>query len=376
VRAQRFSIVLALAVFSGCNTAQPNAITPTLPSADVDPYYNASSSAFPYGLRRRAAPASRYASAPGLQRRAGADALLYVALANDNGGTVDTFAYGSTKLLGSLTGFALPQSLCTDRAQNVYVVDRERYQITEYAHGGSKPLKILVDPSGSPLGCSVDPTTGNLAVSSFEGFGGTGGILIYKNARGVPTAYVDPALYYYWFPAYDDLGNLFVDGEVHAANAVGIAELPKGRTKFVNLTLDQTIGYPGGVQWDGTNLAVGDQTLDANAIDRFAITGSKATLVGTTDLEDAQDVFQFWISSEADRQHRRVIGADNGDGHGNFSAVDYWKYPAGGAPIDTIGNVPWASGVTVSLPPAPRTEIDRAWRATSAKTDGGSSPSD
>jgi hypothetical protein len=362
MRARRFSMVLALAVFNGCNTAQPNAITPTLSSAKIDPYYNASSTEFQYRLRRRGEPAWRYASSPGLQRHVGAGALLYVALANDSGGTVDTFAYGSTKLLGSLTGFAFPQSLCTDRAQNVYVVDRERYQITEYAHGGSKPLKILVDPSGSPLGCSVDPTTGNLAVSSFEGFGGTGGILIYKNARGVPTAYVDPALYYYWFPAYDDLGNLFVDGEVHAVNAVGVAELPKGGTKFINLTLDQTIGYPGGVQWDGTNLAVGDQTLDANAIYRFAIAGSKATLVGTTDLEDAQDVFQFWISTKADRQHRRVIGADNGDGHGNFSAVRYWNYPAGGVPIESIDDVPWASGVTVSLPPAQRAERERAGR--------------
>jgi hypothetical protein len=353
-------MVLALAVFSGCNTAQPNAITPPLPSANVDPYYNASSTEFPYALRRRGELARPYASSPGLQRLVGAGALLYVTLASDGGGTVDTFAYGSTKLLGSLTGFALPQSLCTDRAQNVYVVDRERYQITEYAHGGSNPLKILVDPSGSPLGCSVDPTTGNLAVSSFEGSGGTGGILIYKNARGVPTAYVDPALYYYWFPAYDDLGNLFVDGEVHAVNAVGVAELPKGRTKFVNLTLDRTIGYPGGVQWDGTNLAVGDQTQDA--IYQFAIAGSKATLVGTTDLEQARDVFQFWISRKADRQHRRVIGADNGDGHGNFSAVRYWNYPAGGVPIESIHDVPWASGVTVSLPPAQRAEMERAAR--------------
>jgi hypothetical protein len=39
--------------------------------------------------------------------------------------------------------------------------------IAEYAHGGTAPLRIIADPYGYPTGCSVDNTTGKLAVANF-----------------------------------------------------------------------------------------------------------------------------------------------------------------------------------------------------------------
>ena len=50
------------------------------------------------------------------------------------------------------------------------------------------------------------------------------------------------------------------------------AELPKGGKSLQNITLNQTIGGPGGVQWDGKYAAIADQ--EAPGIYQFTVTGS------------------------------------------------------------------------------------------------------
>ena len=60
--------------------------------------------------------------------------------------------------------------------------------------------------------------------------------------------------------------------------------------------MDQYVVFPGGVQWDGKHLAIGNQFTD---IYEFAISGHHATTVGTTELgSGAMYVKQFWIQGQ------------------------------------------------------------------------------
>ena len=71
------------------------------------------------------------------------------------------------------------------------------------------PIKTLLDPDGIPLACSVDPTTGNLAVVNAFSSNSPGVLLIYRAASGSPTTYSDPHLEFY-NAGYDSKGNLFL----------------------------------------------------------------------------------------------------------------------------------------------------------------------
>ncbi len=276
-----------------------------------------------------------------MEHDAKSQALLYVSdLATDD---VDVFSYPRGKLVGTLTGFDYPAGECVDRLGDVFIAQKQTFypsqtpSIFEFAHGGTSPIAVLSDPAEQPVGCSVDPATGNLAVANLDSTSyGQGSVSIFVKAKGSPQTFFDPELRYVKFCGYDDKGNLFVDG-FDSKNAFQFAELPRGSNTYRNIRLDKKIGYAGAVQWDGKYVAVGDQ--DVNAIYRFKIPGSKGTLIGTTMLGGAQDVIQFWI------QGSRVIGAD-------YSAhqTEIYGYPAGGAPAKIINgpNTPYPYGATVS----------------------------
>ena len=216
---------------------------------------------------------------------------------------VDIYTYGKGyELVGELTGFFNPEGLCVDKTGNVYVTNdtsRGVYQITEYAHGSTSPIRTINDPDGRANGCSVDPTTGNLAVADFWGPSEViGNVAVYPKASGTPTSYSNPNIFYDYYCAYDDKGNLFVDGETEGS-VFGLGKLSKGGSTLNFVNIDETIYLPGGVQWDGKYLAVGDQVAVkhnfTSTIYQFSINGSEATTVNTMVLTGSSQVAQFWI---------------------------------------------------------------------------------
>jgi hypothetical protein len=91
------------------------------------------------------------------------DSLLYV---SSSYATVAVFSYPRGRQVGTLTGFGGSDSqvgLCADRSGNVWIPDYTD-TVREYAHGGSTPVAVVHDPNVNVEDCSVDPTTGNLAV--------------------------------------------------------------------------------------------------------------------------------------------------------------------------------------------------------------------
>ncbi len=221
---------------------------------------------------------------------AGKQWLLYVS--DGATGTIDIYNYRvkAGKLYGQITGLSFPYGQCVDRTGNVYVVDNETAKIYEYAHGGTTPIATAGDDYGDPIGCSIDPSTGNVAVANFSGLGssGAGSLDVFAGGLGGgQTEYTDPSLFRQWPPAYDPNGNLFVQG-VDYSGADAFAELPAGSSTFTLLS-GLSVGFPGSVGWDGTYLTATDQDYQfgyTTAIYRVTVSGSSVTIVRKTQLTD------------------------------------------------------------------------------------------
>jgi hypothetical protein len=265
-------------------------------------------------------------------------ALLYVSdtITND----VYVFSYPKGKLLQTITGLYEPGGECADTNRDVFVTNTGGSNIVEYAHGRKRPIATLDDSGAFPIGCAVDPTSGDLAVTNFSSTtSGGGNVVIYKGAKGAGSPYSLARLESPLLCSYDDSGNLFVDGyESGSSNKFVFAELPAGGTKLTRVTLNQAIGNAGGVAWDGFHITVGDQST--NTIYQFKIAGkAKRTgrKVGTVQLSGATQIFQYLIVGS------QLVGAD---AYG--ASVDIWNYPMGGSAIKTIGGLYAPLGVAVS----------------------------
>ncbi len=166
-------------------------------------------------------------------------------------------------------------------------------------------MNNLVDPDGSTLGCSVNFRNNELAVTNFFGPHGQGSVEFWKNSTGTPTSIIAPNIYYYWYCGYDDKGEL-VYRRFSSGSSMSLAVRRRGRNKFETINIDvNPFWYPGGVQWDGKYLAVGDEY---GPIYRYAIVGNKATEIDTVTLNDENEVPQFWI-------HGTTVIAPNSNGH-------------------------------------------------------------
>jgi hypothetical protein len=168
------------------------------------------------------------------------EALLY---ASNSSRIVKIYSYPSGTSIGKLTGFSdsfIPRGLCTDKAGDVFVTgiggtydSNPAGEIYEFAHGDTTPIAELSDDY-PPVGCAVDPSTGNLAVSSSVSktiFHGS--IAVFANASGMPTYYINSIDAGFTWCAYDDNGNLFVSqGSDVTGHANWIAELAKGSQSF------------------------------------------------------------------------------------------------------------------------------------------------
>jgi len=315
---QAVSIGVATALLSACGAAQP-------------PF--GGSGAMPAAISR----AGHVDSKSWMLPEAKSDSqLLYV---TDNGSNqVSVVKLPQGKLVGTLTGFNGPYGECTDSDGDVFIADSAAAQIWEYAHGAESPKDILQDPGYYPIGCSVDPTTGNLAVTNEIGFSGSGNVAIYANATGKPKFYSDSGFTQYGFCAYDDLGNLYVGGGVSGDNNL-FAELPKGQSNFEALSLDARVSGLSPMRWDGQDLAVLDG-VPGSLIYRFKISGSTGTAVGLLRLRGADEIGDFTLEGT-------TLYAPLYD----KSEVKAYAYPRGGKILKTFYGFGVPAGTAISTQP-------------------------
>ena len=263
--------------------------------------------------------------------------LLYV---SDYRGNIYVYSYPKVSQVGQLTVDANTEGLCVDKSGDVFVpawTDESgvRGYIYEYAHGGTQPIETLTDGTSENISCSLDPTTGNLAVANFQE------VEIFQNAQGTPTAYTVPNIEPEWV-AYDDSGNLFADGG--SSSGQPLAELPNGGSSFETISLNKSInidslqwykGYLAAASGNGKNL----RTLD---IYHISVSGGSGTIFGTTALEVTRK-----IGYDGNGQYLILGGRIFGAGEKHYS-LEVWRYPAGGNAVKTIIRhfTPW--GVVLS----------------------------
>lgn len=271
------------------------------------------------------------------------EALLYADASAGSAHAVYVFSYPKGKLVGTISepSAQYQLGLCSNARGDVFVTSLSNDYfggvVYEYAHGAAKPRETLYESGVWPWGCAVDPTTGNLAVASINLDSLASWVEVYQKAKGMPQDYYNEQIINYMFCSYDDKGNLFVDGTGSGSNAE-FGELPKGGSTLMNVNLSRNVHCCGQVQWDGRYVAIDDQ--QAGAIYRLKVSGSTATIVGTTRLQQWTDgSAQSWI------QNNVVISA-NGSG---ATEIASWRYPHGGNPTTNIPVPAAVFGVTVSL---------------------------
>ena len=255
-------------------------------------------------------------------------------------------SYPDGEIVGSLNvGYGLNSGVCSDSHGNVYVADNDATDsasVVEYAHGSTTPIAAFDLPGNSAAGCSVDPTTANVAVM-FQG--SASNVAVFTTPSREPQVYSAPVDGFSC--AYDPSGNLFVGGLDSRAQAA-LAELPKGASGFSQLTISDTIAGAGQVQWYGKYLSYSSTFGGEPFIYRLNISGTSAELVKTTHLTSERWLFYPWI-------YQGKILAPYAPHRPYARALGVWDYPKGGKVVNKFtgfGRQASLGSVTVSVAPS------------------------
>jgi hypothetical protein len=238
-------------------------------------------------------------------------------------------------LKGTLTGFSEPQGMCTDTKGNVYIDNTGTEQVLEYSRTGTL-LNTYTDSYGYPVGCSVDPATGNLAVSDIFGFSGAGQILVYSSPSSTPTVLSNPDQYYYYFVGYGPGSSLWTSGK-DSSGTYRVSGCSTSSCSTINVT-GGTIYFPGGVQYDwvrGTWVLWDQLCGDTEAACSYAVSPSGALGTKTSYSNYAGgavcDMVQGTIAAHGANY---VAGGDYEYCGSATSSFARYPYPAGGEPTN------------------------------------------
>lgn len=234
-----------------------------------------------------------------------------------NGGLLEFDYPKSDSSIGSISGVSEPNGECTNvlfgaGEKTFWVTASGAGEVEEFKVGGSSPIKTLSAPSGDvPVGCAMDPATGDLAATMIN----NGAVVIYTKASGSGTVSQSPLIEAF-YAGYDDKSNLYVSG-FNTQGAFGFVELKKGSSTWETLSLNNSIAFAGQVQWDGKYITVDDQ--EGSVIYGYTCIGTSCKLKRTVALSGSGGCAQTWIG----------VGVV-------FCPDSVYKYPAGGSPIATL----------------------------------------
>jgi hypothetical protein len=164
-------------------------------------------------------------------------------------------------LVGTLSGISGAWAACADKEGTVFISTTVGYnpEILEYKHGEKNPTAVVEDGNSAyfPYDCSVDPSTGNLAVANAQAYYGesSGNVAIYAGAQGTPTFVSDSRIPYPLSCAYDSKGNLYVEGS-DSSRALKFAVIKHTEQCFKSFSLNTELCCSGPVIWKNDRLDV------------------------------------------------------------------------------------------------------------------------
>lgn len=321
-----FNLCAAIALLSGCGGSQPPISTPRTIG------------------QSQATAAHPVRSASWILPEAKSEALIYVSKLTE----VVVYSYPSDKIVGVLSGFNRANGLCSDHDGDVWVTDYAASDISEYAHAGTKPIAILSD-AHLPVGCAVDPQTGDLAVANYSNT-----VYVYPKGSANPKVYSAPGFDDMRFCIYDGSGDLFVDGtrQHRGFSKVGILKLAYGATRLQRYEIgpNPNLQSPGPMQWDGSSLIMGyAKNNEHDVVYRISDLGSAGRITKriTFIVPDGGYIPGF-LPFVLDG--RTIIGT--------YSAEHYyialWPYPKGGAALKEfeVHGKYYPVGLAISVAPS------------------------
>jgi hypothetical protein len=341
----RFGLVLnlgaLLAVIAGCPAAAADS-TQAIPSLDARLPVSAAQQSARHALDLMAHrfPLSYNLVRPDVALRTRRDTSSGFAAPNaastgaivvSDAGTddVDVFTLAG-KLAAKITGFESPYGLAASRT-NLYVSDTVAGKIDVFKSDYKTKVGTLQDPGEYPVGIDVFPGTGLVAVAN-DGTpsNGRGSVSFYGRGQTKACAKVSSKG---WgtvlFGSFNIFGDFFVDGyDPNGYPLVGIVRGGCSATTIDTLNVPNTIASVGSIHISPYGpLEVEDPA--AAQIYTYALVRNcdDPILAATTPLLDAEGPAAFAFAPGA----TTLFVADDGLG-----AILRYKYPAGGAPLQTI----------------------------------------
>ena len=209
--------------------------------------------------------------------------------------TWSIFSTPRDKQTAQLTGFSQPQGLALDTAGNLYVADTGNSRIQVYAAGFKGTPTTINDPGESPASVAID-SNGNLGVTNILTTSGGAGSVSFFNKGGTLLSTLSNADFAkVIFDAFDEKGNLFIDG-TNASGAFVAGEIVGGVSgKAISiLTTGNSVGYPGGIAISSKGkIAVDDQENIEIFTYKPPVNGSLGMPIATTPLTGAGDPISF-----------------------------------------------------------------------------------
>jgi hypothetical protein len=245
--------------------------------------------------------------------------LIYITATGSPLVSVFTFA---GRLVGQLD-VGSPQGECADNAGDVWIANTGASEMVEYAHGGKEPISTLEDPGQQPAGCSVNTTTGDLAVANICNAQscGNGNLVIYPHASGSAKSYFDERIDHYYSCAYDGNGDLLVAGRSNKEKLTDhkflFAVLYKNGETLENVVMPPGFKAYQNVQGTKNYYAVEGFSNHETFIYHIAFADRHGKLAGRTQFSRRTSVESFFISGP-----QIVTLFVEG-------FVSFWHYPSG-----------------------------------------------
>ncbi len=319
---QTLAAAIVVALLAGCGGGMSPAQLGATGQSTVAQLRHLGGAGAAYPFKLAGANAARSWMAPDAKK---SKSLLYVA--DQGANDVEVYSYPGGKLKGTLTGFQTPSGVCSNKAGDVFILNGNGTTVEVYAHGGSSPIRTLDLPGYPELNCSVDPTTGNLALGVL---GGTCGdcFVVFAGGSGTATVYTPSGQTGLPGCGYDNSGSLFCDA-YGAGDAFALFELPKGSSTVTAISVSGVSGLTAAsIQWDGTDLAFGAGA--GPTLYQIQLSGSTGSVVGSTTLSNASAVWQFWITNNLGSKKHKGLRVIAPTFINSVPTAGYWNYPAGG----------------------------------------------
>ena len=268
-------------------------------------------------------------------------ASIIVSDATDD--AVDIFN-AAGKQTAQLTGFSQPQGLALDIAGDLYVADTGNSRIQVYAAGFKGTPTTINDPGQSPVSVTID-SKGNLGVANILTTGsGPGSVSFFNKGGTLLTTLSNANFAKVLFDAFDDKGNLYIDG-TNASGAFVAGEVVGGVSgnAITILATGNSVGFPGGIAISSRHkIAVDDQENLTIFTYNAPVNGSLGMPIATTPLTGAGDPISFaftrtnkhiWLADAA-----RPVSAASAPGPPKVlvSSADKYRYSKGGASTKDI----------------------------------------